>query len=134
MKVPESHIHSLERCEHEIIGEEVHWMCGMHPVWTNASTAWAVHDDDEQAIIDRAIWGGVMPTEEDRATLDMLVECKHLSATVVGEQVARRVTYRCDTCEAMFRVVTDDDGAKHMVNLVDSNDMSEGELAQRWTP
>lgn len=108
MKVPESHIHSLERCEHEIIGEEVHWLCGMHPVWTNASTAWAVHDDDEP--------------------------CAHLSATVVGEQVARRVTYRCDTCEAMFRVARDEDGYTQMITLAESNDMSESELAQRWTP
>lgn len=42
-----SHIHSIERCEHELVFncDEVHWLCGFRPKWTHSSTAWAEGDD-----------------------------------------------------------------------------------------
>lgn len=42
-----SHVHSSERCEHEPAGDEIHWLCGMHPVYTNAATARAMSDHIE---------------------------------------------------------------------------------------
>jgi hypothetical protein len=41
------HIHSLDRCEHDHPedSEEVHWLCGMGPLFTNIATALA--EDDE---------------------------------------------------------------------------------------
>lgn len=105
-KVPPTHIHSLERCEHEVIGEEVHWLCGMYPVWTNAATAWAVHDDAE--------------------------ECTHLSATGVDQTWGDRKVWRCDACGWQYRTVTVD-GITSMVGTMQSNDMTESDLARRWS-
>lgn len=39
-----THVHSTDRCEHEQAGDEIHWLCGMHPVYTNAATGRAVDE------------------------------------------------------------------------------------------
>lgn len=48
-----SHIHGLDRCAHAFAGEEVHWLCGMEPVFTNKATANTV-DTDAGWIMDLA--------------------------------------------------------------------------------
>ena len=39
-----SHVHSIGRCDHALEGDEVHWLCGMTPTYTNIATARAVGD------------------------------------------------------------------------------------------
>lgn len=42
-----SHIHGLDRCVHAFAGEEVHWLCGMQPVYTNKATANTVDPESD---------------------------------------------------------------------------------------
>lgn len=76
-----SHVHSIDRCEHEIAGDEVAWQCGKFPMFTNVATARAIGDDEE---------------------------CSHLSATGIDQMWDDRKVWRCDACGWAFKQVTVD--------------------------
>ncbi len=40
-KLSAGHTHSINRCAYELEGSEVHWLCGLAPLFTNRATALA---------------------------------------------------------------------------------------------
>lgn len=102
----DSHIHSLDRCEHYVAGVEVGWLCGKSPMFTNVSTARASSDEHEVSL-GEAMVRALFAIDD--------AECLHLSATGIDQAEGPEKVWECDACGFYYRQRVDEDGISHMV-------------------